>query len=77
MTATLLKEARSLPAPERMQLIDELWASLVDEDRVPVLTPAQAAELQARVEAHRVAPNDVVAWEQMQSELEAKHGWKP
>lgn len=77
MTATLLKEARALPAPERLQIIDELWASLVDEERVPALPPAQAAELERRLAAHRAAPNDVVAWGQMQSELEAKHGWKP
>lgn len=77
MTATLLQQARSLPATERLQLIDELWTSLVDEERVPALTPGQEAELAARVAAYRAAPDDVVSWERIQSDLEAKHGWKP
>jgi putative addiction module component (TIGR02574 family) len=72
MTATLLEEARALPAPERLQFIDELGASLVDEERVPALPLAQAAELERRLAAHCAASKDVVTWEQMQSELAAK-----
>jgi putative addiction module component (TIGR02574 family) len=77
MTATLMEQACALPAAERLRLMDALWVSLVDDGRVPDTTPAQQAELEARLAAHCARPDEVVPWEQLQSDLQARYGWKP
>ena len=76
MTAQLLEQAKHLPVGERVRLWDGLWASLVDDGYIPELSPAQAAELDRRISDHKKNPDDVVPWEDVKADLEARHGWK-
>lgn len=76
MNSALLTQAKELPVKERIELIDELWASVVNEGYEPPLTPEQAAELDRRLEEHRRNPNDVIAWIDMRAELRRRYGWQ-
>ena len=73
MNAELREMAKALPLPERMELVEVLWESIVTEGYEPPLTDAQAAELDRRLEAHRRNPTDVIRWEQIKADAEAKY----
>ena len=63
-----------LPLAERVQLAEALWENIEAGGYEPTLPPAQAAELDRRLEAHRRSPNAGIPWEQVKVELEKKHG---
>jgi putative addiction module component (TIGR02574 family) len=54
---------------ERIELVDALWESIVQDGYQPELTTAQAEELDRRVAAHEKNPDDVVAWETVKADL--------
>ena len=61
---------RSLSVSERIQLVEDIWDSIVAENPASVqLTPAQRAEIQRRVDAHDADPGSAVAWDAVRSEL--------
>jgi len=70
----LFTTAKALPLPERIELAEALWESITQEGYEPPLTPAQAAELDRRLEEHRRDPQSAIPWEQLKTELEQKHG---
>ncbi|HET9478569.1 MAG TPA: addiction module protein [Pyrinomonadaceae bacterium] len=74
MRANLIEAAKGLPLPERIELLDALWESIIEEGYEPPLTKDQAEELDRRLEAHRHNPDDVISWETIQTELKAKNG---
>jgi len=74
MSANLIEAAKTLSLPERIELLDALWESIVEEGYEPPLTHAQADELDRRFEAHRKNPDDVIDWESMKAEFDPKHG---
>src|SRR5215218_220390 len=43
---------KNLPLPERLDLLDALWESVIAEGYEPPLTSAQADELDRRLQAH-------------------------
>ena len=51
-----------------------LWESITDEGHEPSLTPAQADELDRRLEEHRRNPETGIPWEQVKVGLEQKYG---
>lgn len=57
----------SLSASEKAELLDALWESL--EADAAVLTDAQRAELDYRIERHEKNPSDVIPWEQVRAGL--------
>ena len=73
MNAELLETAKSLPLQERVELVEALWESVVAEGYEPALTDAQAIELEHRLQAHRQSPTDVISWEKIKAEAEAKY----
>ena len=74
MNADLLEAAKALPLPERIELAEALWESITDDGHQPPLTPAQADELDQRLEEHRRNPHTGIPWAQIKAELEQKHG---
>jgi putative addiction module component (TIGR02574 family) len=74
MRANLIESAKTLPLAERVELFDALWETLRQDGYEPALTPAQAAELDCRLAAYHGSPGDVVPWDQVKSEAEAKFG---
>ena len=73
MNAELLETAKGLPLPERLELLEALWESVVAEGYEPPLTDAQAAELDRRLGAHWRNPADVTSWQQIKNDAEAKY----
>ena len=59
---------KKLTPEERLQLIEELWDSLSDED-VP-LTDAQRVELDKRLDDLEKNPDKVVPWEEVKRRLQ-------
>ena len=74
MNANLLETAKALPLPERIDLAEALWESITDEGHEPPLPPAQAEELDRRLEEHRRNPQTGIPWEQVKAELDQKYG---
>ena len=74
MSTSILDTAKSLPLPERIELVEALWESIIQDGYEPKLTTAQAEELDRRLAAHEKNPDDVVAWETVKSDLESKYG---
>ncbi len=74
MGTNILERAKGLPLPERIELAEALWESIIQEGYEPELTTAQAEELDRRLEAHEKNPADVVAWETVKADLESKYG---
>ena len=74
MNVNLIEAAKGLSLPERIELMDALWESIVEDGYEPPLTDAQAEEIDRRLKAHHENPDDVVAWETIKAELDAKRG---
>lgn len=74
MNANLIEAAKGLSLTERIELLDALWESIVEDGYEPPLTAAQAEELDRRLKAHRENPDDVIDWETIRAELDAKLG---
>jgi putative addiction module component (TIGR02574 family) len=74
MSTNVLDAAKNLPLPERLELLDALWESIIDEGYDPPLTAAQAEEIDRRVEAHRENPDDVIEWETIKTEINGRFG---
>ena len=58
---------------ERLELIDELWASLEPED-IPISDEVNA-ELERRLREYEQNPNCTVTWEEIEASLKRKFGW--
>ena len=63
----LRSQINSLSAAEKAELLDTVWESL--EADAASLTDAQRAELDYRITRHKQNPSDVIAWEQVRSNL--------
>jgi putative addiction module component (TIGR02574 family) len=62
MTTGLLKKATSLPVPDRVKLVEDIWDSIAEEPKEFPLTGAQKRELDRRIEAMRKNPGRALAW---------------
>jgi len=63
-----------LSLAERIQLAEDLWDSLDDAPEALELTPAQRAELDRRLEEHRLHPEAAIPWEQVRADLFKRGG---
>ena len=65
--SVLLDQALKLPIAERRRLADDIYDSLDDSPDGFYLTPEQEAELERRLENHRLHPEDGIPWEQVKA----------
>jgi putative addiction module component (TIGR02574 family) len=61
---------RDLSPTERMQLIELLWESFVEDPSALPVTNEQRVELRRRLEEHERDPSSAKPWSQVRSELE-------
>ena len=67
--STVRMEIRSLSVADRLQLLEEIWDSLVETpDAIPV-TDAQRKELARRRRAHARNPSAAKPWAQIRARL--------
>lgn len=67
---SLLTQIRQLPVQEQVDLLRDVWDSLVDSGETVGLTSEQQRDLDRRLQRHRESPEDVVSWEQARREIE-------
>jgi putative addiction module component (TIGR02574 family) len=73
MTASSVPpEIRRLPVPERIQLVEQIWNSIAEDQAALELTAAQKAELDGRLAAHEAAPDRGSSWEDVKERLLGK-----
>jgi putative addiction module component (TIGR02574 family) len=67
---TLPDEIRQLSVPERLQLLEDIWDSVLEDERdLPGLTDAQKMELDRRVAAHDADPTRAIPWSEARARL--------
>lgn len=71
MTSWKLSDFIELSPAERIQLAQDLWDSLEEED-APPLSPEQIRELDRRLADHDVNPGSAVPWEVVRERLRAR-----
>ncbi|MBX9773579.1 MAG: addiction module protein [Xanthobacteraceae bacterium] len=68
MNDALLKELLQLSPEERLQLVEDLWDSIA-QDQLPALTDAQKKEIDQRIADHEKDPSTALPWEQVRKWL--------
>ena len=69
MNSSLRDEILKLPLAERIQLVDDIWDSVIAQAEALELTDAQRAELERRLRKAERDPSGGVAWEDLEAEL--------
>lgn len=67
--SSLPPEIRSLPVPERIYLVEQIWDSIVEDEQAFELTESQKAELDRRMAAHEASPSRGKPWEDVRKRL--------
>ena len=69
-TSAVSTEYLKLSVSERIQLVEDIWDSIVAEASETIeLSQAQKDELHRRAAAHREDPSTAVPWEQVRARL--------
>lgn len=69
----ILAAANSLSIDERIRLADAIWEGIEGEEPpMPELTEAQKQELDRRLAEHEANPDDVIPWEEVKANIEAR-----
>jgi putative addiction module component (TIGR02574 family) len=71
--ANLIAEAMRLPREERLQLGEDLWNSVIDDEQWSP-TPDHLAEARRRLEEHRRDPSTAVPAERILARLQSRFG---
>jgi putative addiction module component (TIGR02574 family) len=69
MDTDLTKEVLNLPIAERIELVYQLWDSILDNPESIPLTDAQRAELDRRLARYEQDPSTAVPWEEVRKRL--------
>jgi putative addiction module component (TIGR02574 family) len=74
MSKELLEQVRKLPINERVELCEEILASLAADGFMAEVDDEEAATIEGRWQEHLANPNDVVPWETVKAEVEERFG---
>lgn len=69
-----LTELLKLSIPERIQLAEDLWDSIVAEPDALPLTEAQRAEVERRLAEHDRDSESAIPWEEVRARLHQRFG---
>ena len=69
MDADFTKQALSLSLPDRLQLVDDLWESILAQVEQIPLTDAQRGELDRRVARYEANPESASPWGEVRDRL--------
>ena len=64
-----IAEIRKLPLPERLQLVGEIWDSILEDPALLPVSDELARELELRLAAHRADPDSSQTWESVDREI--------
>jgi putative addiction module component (TIGR02574 family) len=68
-SSSLPPEIRQLPVSERVQLAEQIWDSIVEDEQQFRLSDAQKAELDRRLAAQDASPGRGTPWETVKKRL--------
>jgi putative addiction module component (TIGR02574 family) len=66
---TAISELRSLPLAQRLQLVGDLWNSIVEDQDSLVDTPAVIDEVRARKARFMANPTSGVPWDEAKARI--------
>ena len=69
MTNALREELFKLTAAERLELVEELWDSIADEDKALELTDEQREDLERRLAEADADPAGGSPWEEVRERI--------
>jgi putative addiction module component (TIGR02574 family) len=69
MTNALREELFKLSAAERLELVEELWDSLSDDDEALALSDEQRADLERRLAEADADPTGGSPWEEVRERI--------
>ena len=69
MSSNLTEEAKKLPVPERIALVEEIWDSIAEDNGCFELTDPQKEELDRRIQSQQENPHLGRTWEEIKSEF--------
>ena len=61
-----------LSREQRLALVQEIWDTIAAESGTPLLTESQRLELRRRVAEDDASPDDVIPWEQVKAQTQAR-----
>jgi putative addiction module component (TIGR02574 family) len=64
-----LAEIRNLPVEERLELVAQIWDTILQEPEALPLSEELASELDRRLEEHRRDPDESVPWADVEREV--------
>ena len=65
-----LDQLRQLPLSERIQMVEDLWDTIAADSATVVLSPAQIAELDRRLDHYEAAPHEGTHWATRKDRIE-------
>ena len=71
-TSFQLPDLSRLSVAERIIVVEHIWDSIATEQEAVTLPPAQAAELDRRLESYRQSPTAGASWEDVKARIQAK-----
>jgi putative addiction module component (TIGR02574 family) len=67
--SSLPPEIRQMPIIERVQLVEQIWNSIADDEKEFQLTDAQKSELDRRLAAQQASPSQGSPWSDVKRRL--------
>ncbi|MFZ2493711.1 MAG: addiction module protein [Thermoanaerobaculia bacterium] len=64
-----IAEILKLPVPERLQLVGEIWDSILEDPALLPISDELARELESRLQAHRDDPGSSEPWASVDREI--------
>lgn len=64
-----IAEIRKLPVPERLQLVGEIWESILEDPSLLPVSDELARELEVRLQAYRNDPGSSDPWSSVDREV--------
>jgi putative addiction module component (TIGR02574 family) len=65
-----IDDLRKLPVPERLELVETLWDSIVADAHLLPLTSQQAEELDRRLADHEANPTAGTLWDEVRDRMQ-------
>ena len=70
MSRLAKEDILNLSISERIQLVEDIWDSIADVPEAVVLTDDQKRELDNRLDAHHLRPDEGSPWEKVRERIQ-------
>ena len=72
MSRVAKEDILNLSISERIQLVEDIWDSIIELPEAVILTDDQKRELDNRLDAYRQNPNEGSPWEQVRERIQKR-----